>query len=144
MASGTGHMTKQIRFLNSAWKMESDWYITSLDHIHFCLIPILEGLCHGPNCQWINQWKKWLRSGLIKNESYFVRTRNISCGGKKSIFGACNHFRASPKYHPNFNTKFVTDQYHYFINIFMAAKWSHIQINKILGFFSLIHIPIPT
>jgi hypothetical protein len=80
MASGTSHMTKQIRFLNSAWKMGSDWYITSLDHIHFCLIPILEILCCGPNYEWINEWmnewKKSLSSGMIKNESYFVRTRN--------------------------------------------------------------------
>ena len=58
MASGTGHMTKQIRFLNSAWKMGSDWYITSLDHIHFCLIPILEILCHSPNYQSMNQSMK--------------------------------------------------------------------------------------
>ena len=83
MASGTGHMTKQIMFLNSAWIMGSDWYITSLDHIHFCLIPILEILCHSPNYQWINesmnQWKKSLSSGLIKNESYFVRTCNLQC-----------------------------------------------------------------
>ena len=72
MSSGTGHMTKQIRFLNSAWKMGSDWYITSLVHIHFCLISMLEILCHSPNYEWINEWKKSLHSGMIKNKSYFV------------------------------------------------------------------------
>ena len=58
-------------------KMRSDWYITSLDHIHFCLIPILEILGHGPNYEWINEWKKSPSSGMIKNKSYFVRTYKI-------------------------------------------------------------------
>ena len=77
MSSGTSHMTKQIRLLNSAWKMGSDWYITSLVHIHFCLIPILEILYHSPNYEWSNEWKKSLSSGMIKNKFYFVSTYKI-------------------------------------------------------------------
>jgi len=69
MASGTGHMTKQIRFLNSAWKMGSDWYITSLVYIHFCLIPILEIFGCGPNNKSINQ-KISLFPGMIKTLNY--------------------------------------------------------------------------
>ena len=54
-------------------KNGSDWYIILLVFMHFCLIPILEILCRGPNYEWINewmnQWKKSLSSGMIKNES---------------------------------------------------------------------------
>ena len=65
MALGTGHMTKQTTFLNSAWKNGSDWYITSLVHTHFYSFPILEILCCSLNYQWMNEWKKLLSSGMI-------------------------------------------------------------------------------
>ena len=80
MSSGTGHMTKQIKILNSAWKMGSDWHITSLVHTHFCLISIFGNTLPQSKLwmnQWITEWKKSLHSGMIKNKSYFVNTYKI-------------------------------------------------------------------
>ena len=67
------HMIKQVWFLNSAQKIDTDSLVDQCVTPSFDQFPIWEIFCHGPSCksinQSINQSKLLLFPGMIKNKS---------------------------------------------------------------------------